>query len=131
MTAEKWAASACFGLVAALFPVIGPVTLVSIGVCWIARLNLPLVMVILYGLYPIQLALILPFTWLGSQITGWQLPADFAFNDLMSLSGRFGREALHWLMAAILGWALILLPLSLGIYPMLLRYARRISSTAN
>lgn len=92
MTAEKWAASACFGVIAALFPVIGPVTLICIGVCSLARLNLPLVLLILYGLYPLQLALILPFTWLGSLLTGWQLPADFGFDDIRQVSKRLGAE---------------------------------------
>lgn len=130
MTAEKWAASACFGLIAALFPVIGPVTLISLVVCWLARLNLPLVMVILYGLYPVQLAMILPFTWLGSQLTGWQLPPDFGLDDILHVSNRLGREAVHWGIAAVLGWALVGLPLSLGLYPLLLRYARRLNRAA-
>jgi len=126
MTAEKWAASACFGVIAALFPVIGPVTLISIVFCWLARLHLPLVLLILYGLYPVQLALILPFTWLGSLLTGWQLPVEFGFDDIFHTSKRLGIEALHWAMAAILGWALISLPLSFWLYRLLLRYARRL-----
>lgn len=126
MTAEKWAASACFGVIAALFPVIGPVTLICIAVCWLARLNLPLVLLILYGLYPVQLALILPFTWLGSLFTGWQLPADFGFEEIFHASKRLGVEAIHWAAAAILGWALISLPLSFGLYRLLIRYARRL-----
>jgi len=126
MTAEKWAASACFGVIAALFPVIGPVTLICIAVCWLARLNLPLVLIILYGLYPLQLALILPFTWFGSLFTGWQLPPDFSYKDVIHLSKRLGAEVLHWGAAAVLGWALICLPLAIGLYHLLLRYAKRL-----
>jgi uncharacterized protein (DUF2062 family) len=131
MTPEKWAASACFGVLAAIFPVIGPVTLICIAVCWVARLNLPLVLVILYGLYPVQLALILPFTWLGSQLTGWQLPPDFGLNDIVNVSKRLGLEALQWGITAVIGWALLCLPLGFTLYPLFLRYAKRMAHSSS
>lgn len=130
MTAEKWAASACFGIIAALFPVIGPVTLVSVGICWLARFHLPLVLILLYGLYPLQLALIVPFTWLGSLFTGWQLTADFALDDIFNASKRLGKEAFYWGISAVTGWLIISLPLSFGLYRLLLRYAQKLRETS-
>ncbi len=130
MTPEKWAASAAFGLIAALFPIIGPTTLICIVICWIARLHLPLVLLILYGLYPVQIALIVPFTMLGSYFTHWQIPADFGLHDVLKISKRFGEQAIQWGIAAIIGWAICTLPLSYLLYRLLLSYARRKMSVA-
>ena len=50
LSPHGWAVSVSYGIAAGLFPIIGPVSLVSLLVVWLFRLHLPLVMLLVYAL---------------------------------------------------------------------------------
>lgn len=114
--ASSWSASLIFGVVAGLFPVIGPVTIISLAVCWLFQLNSLLVLTVLYALYPLQLLLIVPFFYLGESIwPGAELPMNQAatfWEFLWQLSKQLG----NWASRAILGWAVAMIPLGMVVY---------------
>jgi len=70
VTPEKLALSVALGTVIGLFPALGWTT----GMCALAalalRLNLPAIQIVNYFLYPVQIALIIPFFRLGEKLFG-------------------------------------------------------------
>jgi uncharacterized protein (DUF2062 family) len=70
VTPEKIALSVALGAALGVFPALGWTT----GLCAIAalvlRLNLPAIQIVNYFMYPVQLALLLPFFRLGEKVFG-------------------------------------------------------------
>ncbi len=116
------AATVAFAFFAAMFPIIGPVTAIVLVICWVFRLNVPLVLLILYGLYPLQLALIIPFTLFGGRILGRELPATRQLTAQLSELNLFGSFFYELGFSAVVGWVTICLPISLVLFLLLRRY---------
>ncbi|MFN3528351.1 MAG: DUF2062 domain-containing protein [Bacteroidia bacterium] len=115
------AVSLAYGLSAGIFPILGPVSVISLGVVWLFRLNLPVVLLLLYAVYPLQLALMLPFSWLGSLVMGSgeqgqyiSLRSEVQWGTLSSV--------LRWAHEAVVGWLVLCLPLSVLAYRLSFRY---------
>jgi len=121
LSAHTWAVSVSFGMVAGLFPIIGPVSLLSLLIIWLFRLHLPLVMLLVYGLYPLQIALMVPFGILGQAILPPAEVSNASVSDGFSWLFKLG----DWAFAALLGWLLVVLPLALLCYRLAFRYARK------
>lgn len=118
---HNWAISVSFGVAAGLFPIIGPVGILSLLVIWLFRMHLPLVMLLVYGLYPLQLALMVPFGMVGKWMLPSQNTAYFENSSSLSWLNAVG----DWAMAAFVGWLLLMLPLSLICYRVALKFAQR------
>jgi uncharacterized protein (DUF2062 family) len=121
LSPHGWAISVSYGVAAGLFPIIGPVSLVSVLVVWLFRMHLPLVMLLVYGLYPLQLALMVPFGMVGKSL----LPAQNALQIDYSGSFAWFYALGDWALAALVGWLLLMLPLGLICYQVALKFARR------
>lgn len=67
--------SISFGLLWGLFPVLGTCTVLCTFTALILRLNLLLIQAVNYALYPVQLALLLPFFCLGRWFTNLEVNA--------------------------------------------------------
>jgi uncharacterized protein (DUF2062 family) len=116
------AATVAFAFLAALFPIIGPVTAIVLLICWVFRLNIPLVLLILYGLYPLQLALIVPFTLFGGRILGRELPTSSQLTAQLSELNLVGSLFYELGLSAIVGWITICLPISLTLFFILKKF---------
>jgi len=116
------AATVAFAFFAAMFPIIGPVTAIVLVICWVFRLNVPLVLLILYGLYPIQLALIIPFTLFGGRILGRELPTASQLTAQLSELNLVGSFFYELGFSAIVGWITICLPISITLFLILKRF---------
>lgn len=121
LSPHGWAISVSYGIAAGLFPIIGPVSLISILVVWLFRMHLPLVMLLVYGLYPIQLALMVPFGLVGKQL----LPSTTANTTQASGSFAWFYTLGDWALAALVGWLLIIIPVGMICYRVCLRFARK------
>lgn len=104
LSPHKWSASLAFGIVAGLFPILGPVTVLSLALGWLFRLHIPLVLAVIYLIYPLQLLLMVPFTWLGEWGLGYVAYAAPANPDWID-------QLVHWAGAAVGGWLLVSMPL--------------------
>lgn len=132
ITPEKIALSLACGVVVGVFPVMGSTTLLCAGAALLFRLNLPAVQVVNYFIYPLQLALILPFIRLGEVIlrvdrTGLslsQMVAMFRQNHLEGLHILW-RLALHGICA----WALLAPLAFFAIYRIFLPMTRRMAGS--
>ena len=70
VTPEKMALSLALGLALGVFPVLGTTTALCALVAFVWRLNLPAIQFVNYFVYPLQIALILPFFRAGEKLFG-------------------------------------------------------------
>lgn len=68
VTPEKIALSIALGAALGLFPAIGTTTILCTIAAFILRLNLPVIQIVNYFMYPVQIALLLPFFRLGEKL---------------------------------------------------------------
>lgn len=137
VTPEKIALSVALGVVLGVFPALGWTTALCAIAAFALRLNLPAIQVVNYFMYPVQLALLLPFFRLGEKLFGAKhLPLSITqIFDLIHASV-WSAIKLLWTTTwhAIVVWGL-LAPLVIGmIYfvltPLLRRALRRQMQTA-
>lgn len=133
VTPERLALSLALGLVVGILPVLGATTLVcGVLAVWL-RLNQPVIQLVNYLAYPLQLALLLPFLRAGEWLFRQPPLPLFSIEELLS---RFRADAGQFLLDyGLLGlygvavWALLAPLLGLLIYgltrPLLARAALR------
>ncbi len=71
-------------LVIGLFPVLGSTTLLCTIFALVFRLNLPLVQLVNFSVYPLQLVLFIPFMKLGEIVFGYE-KLNYGFEDILNL----------------------------------------------
>jgi uncharacterized protein (DUF2062 family) len=81
ITADQIALTVALGCVLALFPILGSTTLLCAGAALWLRLNQPVIQLVNYLCYPLQIALLLPFyhagEWLGAPHLALSIPQLF------------------------------------------------------
>lgn len=112
ITANKLAITISLGICVGLFPIIGCTTIICTILAIYFRLNMVIIQVINYLMYPLQLITIVPFILLGNVVLGVDNPVDLSnfihlFKEDLVNSLVLFKEAL---IAALIGW-LIAMPL--------------------
>jgi len=111
ITPQKIALTLALGGVLGIFPILGACTLLcAIAGVWL-RLNQPLIQLVNYLVYPLQIALLIPFYRAGERLFG----ADpVPIIDVPGLIARFGESPLKFIvdyglvgLYGITVWALI------------------------
>jgi uncharacterized protein (DUF2062 family) len=69
-TPEQIALSVVFGVMLGVFPVLGATTALCAIAALVFRLNLPAIQLVNYFVYPLQIALLIPFFLLGEKLFG-------------------------------------------------------------
>lgn len=128
VTPEKIALSVALGVVLGVFPALGWTTALCAIAAFALRLNLPAIQIVNYFMYPVQLALLLPFFRFGEKLFGAKhLPISIPqMFDLIHASV-WNAIRLLWTTTwhAIVAWGL-LAPLAVGgIYLVLMPLLRR------
>ena len=70
VTPEKLALSLALGVALGIFPVLGTTTALCALAALMLRLNLPAIQIVNYFVYPLQIALLIPFFTLGEKLFG-------------------------------------------------------------
>jgi uncharacterized protein (DUF2062 family) len=70
VTPEKMALSLALGAALGVFPVLGTTTALCALAAFIWRLNLPAIQIVNYFVYPLQIALLIPFFRAGEELFG-------------------------------------------------------------
>jgi uncharacterized protein (DUF2062 family) len=83
ITPEKIAQAVALAVVLSVFPILGSTTLLCAGAAAILRLNLPLMQLVNWLMYPVQLLLLIPLMSFGSRLFG--LLAVPPLGELMRL----------------------------------------------
>ncbi|TFG71379.1 MAG: DUF2062 domain-containing protein [Anaerolineales bacterium] len=85
ITLQKLALTTCIGIYNATVPVLWGSTTVCVALAFIFRLNQPGIQAANYLIYPLQLALIVPFYRMGARIFPWgpSVSIDFILKEIM------------------------------------------------
>jgi uncharacterized protein (DUF2062 family) len=128
VTPEKMALSLALGVALGVFPVLGTTTALCALVALLWRLNLPAIQIVNYFVYPLQIALLIPFFRAGEKLFGApHLPLS-ASQILAAVHASFW-SATRFLWTTIwhaaAAWCLIAPLLLAFLYPILVRVLRR------
>ncbi len=135
VTPEKLALSIALGVALGVFPVLGTTTALCALAALILRLNLPAIQIVNYFVYPLQIALLIPFFRMGEKLFGApHLPLSVAqilgmfHANLWGAAQFLGTTVWH----AAVAWCLIA-PVFVALsYVILVSLLRRVpSSTPN
>jgi uncharacterized protein (DUF2062 family) len=133
ITPQKIALTLALGAVLGIFPILGATTaLCAVAGVWL-RLNQPLIQLVNYLVYPLQLALLIPFYRAGEHLFGAE---PVPIIDIPGLLARFGADPWQFILDygmvgfyGIAVWSLAAGPLAaLGYFllrPTLVALARR------
>lgn len=131
ITPEKIALTVALGAVLAVFPVLGSTTLLCGLAALALRLNQPVIQLVNYLLYPLQLALLLPFLRAGERFGAPHLSlsipemlAQFRAGPLQFVAD-FGLIALGGVAAWCLAAPFAVVAIYLGLRPVLRAMAAR------
>lgn len=132
VTPEKLALTVALGLTLGIFPILGS-TMLLCGLAAIAlRLNQPVIQLVNYFAYPVQLALLIPFYRAGELLfrkTPTPLSIPLFFERIRADFWQFLRDFGMIAVQGIVVWALLAPALLAAIYfttrPLLRRLARR------
>lgn len=110
---EKVGLGLACGVVIGVFPVIGVTTIICTISAIIFRLNLPTIQLVNYLVYPLQLALLIPFFHFGDWLFGAEsLPYSAAELVALFTSDFWGAVHQLWdtTLRAVAAWFLVCLP---------------------
>jgi uncharacterized protein (DUF2062 family) len=129
VTPEKLSLSIALGTVLGLIPVIGVNTALCAVVALVWRLNLPAIQLVNYFVYPLQLALLLPFFRAGEKLFGGQhLLVRVEQIRAMIRTNLWGTMRLLWTTTwhAVVVWVIAAPFVAALIYVLLLPAFRRV-----
>lgn len=136
VTPEKMALSLALGVAFGVFPALGTTTALCALVAFIWRLNLPAIQIANYFVYPIQLALIIPFFRAGEILFGApHLPLSASQVVAMVRANLWGSICFLWTTTwhAMVAWCLaapVFVALAhLLLVPILRRVTRQMAKT--
>jgi uncharacterized protein (DUF2062 family) len=131
MSIQKLCMCLALGIVLGIFPVLGMTTVLCALAAIVLRLNLPLIQLVNYAVYPLQLFLLVFFYGVGSRLlSGRNLPYSRAEIVGILQNDMWGSMIALWDMtlAAILLWALSAPILAFFLYVGLKPLVRKLST---
>ncbi|OGU09603.1 MAG: hypothetical protein A2X82_07645 [Geobacteraceae bacterium GWC2_55_20] len=118
LTPQKLALTLCMGAALGVMPLLWGTTLICIMLAHIFRLNHVALQSVNYLLYPLQLALLVPFFKLGSWLFPWgpQLPPHM-LSSLIRSSGLSSLNVFGWItLKSLTAWFVTALPAAMLAY---------------
>lgn len=136
VTPERLALSIALGVVFGIFPALGWTTALCAMIAFIGRLNLPAIQIVNYFMYPLQIALILPFFRLGEKLfRAPHLPISVPQIYAMARANLWGSIKFLWSTTwhAMIVWAIAAPFVAALVYailaPLLRRILRKVNAT--
>lgn len=131
VTPEKLALTVALGLVLGIFPILGATTLLCGAAAIALRLNQPVIQLVNYFAYPVQLALIIPIYQAGEKLFGnapIPLSIPLIFERFRADFGQFLRDFGMIAVQGIVVWCILAPVLVSALYftmrPLLRKLAR-------
>lgn len=111
---EKLSLSMASGAVIGIFPVLGSTTLICAAIAIVFRLNLPAIQLANYLVYPLQIALLIPFVSFGAFLFGAEPMMPLSVQEISALFqqdfwGTIG-SSLDTIVHAAVAWFLVSIP---------------------
>ncbi len=132
VTPEKMALSLALGLALGVFPVLGTTTAICALVAFVWRLNLPAIQIVNYFVYPLQIALLIPFFRAGERLFGaTHLPLSMTQILAMVHASFWAATRFLWttIWHAAVAWCLAAPPFVALAYVILVPLLRRVPGT--
>ncbi len=110
VTPEKIALSVALGAALGVFPALGWTTVLCAIAALVLRLNLPAIQIVNYVMYPVQLALLLPFFRFGEKLFGAKhMPLSVSQISQLIHNGVWNAIRFLWTTTwhAIVVWAIL------------------------
>jgi uncharacterized protein (DUF2062 family) len=129
VTPEKMALSLALGVALGVFPVMGTTTALCALAAFAWRLNLPAIQIVNYFVYPLQIALLIPFFRAGERLFGApHLPLSITQILAMVHASFWGATRFLWttIWHAAAAWCLIAPPFVALAYVILVPLLRRV-----
>ena len=129
VTPEKMAMCLALGMALGVFPVLGTTTALCALAALILRLNLPAIQIVNYLVYPLQIALLIPFFRMGEKLfSAPRLPLSIAQILAMAQANPWGATQFLWttIWHSIVAWCLIAPVFVAVAYLILLPLLRRV-----
>ena len=131
LSKQKLTLCIAMGICFSIFPVMGVTTVMCAIAAFVFRLNLPLIQLVNYAVYPLQLVLLIPFLTVGSWLFGRPLSIDAGRQLLDSMQkDLWGSLIQIWdlILYAIGAWILIIPIVAVLLYVLLSPVVARILS---
>jgi uncharacterized protein (DUF2062 family) len=129
MKPPQLALALALGAAIGTFPVIGTNTAILILLCLVLRLNYVAPQITNYGVYPLQILMLVPFFQIGNALFQFKLTIHlesmlqlFKENWWMAMQ-KFG--LVIW--AAVIGWAVLVIPFFIGVYFIFLFFLQKMA----
>jgi len=116
ITPEKIALTIALGLLISIFPIIGATTLLCGLVAFTLRLNQPIIQIVNYLAYPLQIILLIPFYRAGEYLLGLKpvpLNIQLLFARFRADAGQFFKDFGLIALGGVLVW-LVLAPFAVA-----------------
>jgi uncharacterized protein (DUF2062 family) len=117
------------GTVIGVFPVLGSTTVLCLLLAMVLRLNLVAIQVLNWVVYPLQIALILPFIQLGQRLFS-DAPTEISLDRLQAAfeQGWLQAAADFWLLmlSGMLAWSITAIPAGVILYYVFVVAFRRV-----
>lgn len=129
VTPERLALSVALGAVFGIFPALGWTTVLCALIAFLWRLNLPAIQIVNYFMYPVQIALLLPFFRLGEKLfRAPHLPISVPQIYAMAKANLWSSIKFLWNTTwhAIVVWAIVAPFLTLLLYVIFAPLFRRV-----
>jgi uncharacterized protein (DUF2062 family) len=127
LTPQKLCMTLCIGTAIGTMPLIWGTTLICIVLAHVFRLNQVAMQSVNYLLYPVQLALLIPFFKLGARMFPWGpvIPSNM-LSTLVHSPGLSSLNFLCWItLKSIAVWLVTVLPATVLVYVLLRAVAAR------
>lgn len=132
VSAEALSLALVLGLMLGTIPILGSTTLLCAGAAILLRLNQPLIQLINYFVYPLQLLLYVPLLMQGARMLDPALATLTlaAIFDMFRVNLWQAIQSLFWAnLGAVLIWGAVAVPLGMLLYAVLLRLMRNFHKT--
>lgn len=127
LTPQKLALTLCIGTALGVMPLLWGTSLICIMLAHLFRLNQVALQSVNYLLYPLQLALLVPFFKLGGRLFPWGPPlSPHVLSTLIRNPGPSSLHILGWItLKSLAAWLVTALPAALLVYGILMAAASR------
>jgi uncharacterized protein (DUF2062 family) len=120
MTPRKLALTLCIGIALGIMPLVWGTTLICVLLAHLFRLNQVALQSVNYLLYPVQLALLVPFFKLGTWLFPWGPPVPPRLLASMIRNPGSSLNILGWIMLkSLAAWLVTAIPATLLAYVIL------------
>jgi len=127
LSPERLAEGISWGLVVGFIPILGGTTIICTFVSFARKINMGVIQLVQWFVYPLQLLFFLPFLKLGGKLTG--TPVSFSLTEIQVLAKKDPLAFIKTFALANLGAVLIWIPVAAATWIMTYFILKKVFAT--